>query len=716
MDHKRELTSVDLAALEAELAQFTGAKLDKAYLYTEDDLVRLKMRDFDRGRVEFIIELGDVKGAYVASADHVPDAPGRPPDFAMMLRNRLSGADLVRVEQFEFDRILELEFDREDGSTTLVAELFGDGNLAALDSHGEVIDCLETVRLKSRTVAPGTQYEFPSARFNPLTVDYEGFEARVRESDADLVRTLATQLNFGGLYGEELCTRAGIDYNVPVEDLTDEQLERVYEVVSELERQLRERELDPRVWYEEVEGGDSTDDGEPERRRVDVTPVPLQEYEHRYSERFEGFNDALDDYFFNFQREEEVEGGGTQRPDFESEIAKYEHIIRQQQEAIEDFEADADAEREKAELLYARYDLVDDVLSTVQAAREDDVSWEDIEATFAEGAERGISAAEAVVGVDGSEGTVTLDVDGTRVTVDAHTGVEKNADRLYQEAKRIEGKKEGAQAAIEDTREDLEAIEQRKTAWEAGDGDGDVDGGDEDETDDKPIDWLSEPSIPVRKNEQWYEQFRWFHTADGYLVIGGRDADDNEELVQKYLERGDKFFHAQAHGGPVTVLKATGPSESAKEVDFPQSSLDQAAQFAVSYSSVWKDGKFAGDVYMVDPHQVSKTPESGEYLEKGGFAVRGDRTYFEDTPVGIAVGIQCEDRTQVVGGPPAAIGDDVATSVAVEPGQYAQNDIAKRLYRVFKERFTDESFVRKVASPDLIQEFLPPGGSRMVDE
>jgi hypothetical protein len=164
------------------------------------------------------------------------------------------------------------------------------------------------------------------------------------------------------------------------------------------------------------------------------------------------------------------------------------------------------------------------------------------------------------------------------------------------------------------------------------------------------------------------------------------------------------------------VLKATGPSESAKEVDFPQSSLDQAAQFAVSYSSVWKDGKFAGDVYMVDPDQVSKTPESGEYLEKGGFAVRGDRTYFEDTPVGIAVGIQCEDRTQVVGGPPAAIRDSVATSITVEPGQYAQNDIAKRLYREFKTQFADESFVRKVASPDLIQEFLPPGGSRMVEE
>ena len=712
MDHKRELTSVDLAALEAELGAYTGAKLDKAYLYSDDDLIRLKMRDFDRGRVEFIIELGDVKQAHVASADHVPDAPGRPPDFAMMLRNRLSGADLVRVEQFEFDRILELEFERGDGSTTLVAELFGDGNLAVLDGTGKVLDCLDTVRLKSRTVAPGSQYEFPSARFNPLTVDYDGFVARIKESDADLVRTLATQLNFGGLYGEELCSRAGIEYNVAVEELTDDQLERVYEVVSELEASLKEGTLDPRVYYEEIEG-DTDEDGNPKRRRVDVTPVPLEEYEQLYSESFDSFNAALDDYFFNFQREEEVEGGGTQRPDFESEIAKYEHIIQQQQDAIDDFQEQADAEREKAELLYARYDLVDEVLSTVQAAREDDVPWDDIAAKFREGAEQGIPAAEAVIDVDGSEGTVTLEIDDTRVTVDATVGVEKNADELYKEAKRIEGKKEGALTAIEDTREDLEEVKSRREKWEADDSEPEET---PEEDDHEPTDWLNEPSIPIRKTEQWYEQFRWFHTSDGFLVLGGRDADDNEALVQKYLEGGDKFFHAQAHGAPVTVLKATGPSESSKDVDFPQSSLDEAAQFAASYSSVWKAGRFAGDVYMVDPDQVSKTPESGEYLEKGGFAVRGDRTYFDDTPVGVTVGITCEDRTEVIGGPGSAIRPKAATSITVEPGQYAQNDIAKRLYREFKDRFTDETFVRKVASPDKIQEFLPPGGSRMVDE
>jgi hypothetical protein len=65
----------------------------------------------------------------------------------------------------------------------------------------------------------------------------------------------------------------------------------------------------------------------------------------------------------------------------------------------------------------------------------------------------------------------------------------------------------------------------------------------------------------------------------------------------------------------------------------------------------------------------------------------------------------------VVGGPPSAIEPEVATSIRHEPGKFAQNDAAVKCYREFKTRFTDETFVRKVASADRIQEFLPPGGS-----
>ena len=707
MEPKRELTSVDIAALAGELGAYAGARLNKAYLY-DGGFVRLKLRDYDRGRLELLIDTGGTKHVRLADPDHVPPAPERPPNFAMMLRNRTEGATLSGVEQFEFDRILRLSFERDDAHTTLVAELFGDGNLAVLDGAGEVIDCLQTVRLKSRTVAPGSTYEFPDARFNPLSVDRNGFGSRLRGSDTDVVRTLATQLNFGGLWGEELCTRAGVEKTRDIADLAEADVDRLYETVGALADRLRAGDLDPRVYCE--------DD-----RRVDVTPMSLEERAGLDTDPFGTFTDALDDYFTHFETDtgEDNSGeGGRDRPEFESEIETKQRIIAQQENAIEEFERQAEAEREKAESLYANYDLVDEVLSTVRGARETGVSWDAIEERFREGAEQGIPAAEAVQSVDGSEGRVTLTVEDHDVTLDVAEGVERNADLLYQEAKRIEDKKQGAQEAVANTREDLEAIRERRDGWEAGEPRADDEGHEsgDGEDDQGEIDWLARSSIPVRSSESWYERFRWFHTSDGFLVIGGRNADQNEEIVKKYLDRGDRFLHAQAHGGPATVLKATGPSESYDEaIEIPQQSLEEVAQFAVSYSSVWKDGKYAGDAYAVDHDQVSKTPESGEYLEKGGFAVHGDRTYFEDVAVGVAVGITCEPETRVIGGPPAAIEPRAESAIELEPGKFAANDVAKRCYRELRERFADESFVRKVASPDLIGEFLPPGTSTMAE-
>jgi predicted ribosome quality control (RQC) complex YloA/Tae2 family protein len=718
MDAKRELTSADVAAVVGELRAFEGAILDKAYLYG-DDLVRLKLRDHDRGRVELFVEVGEQKRLHTVDPERMPAAPERPPGFAKMLRNRLSGATLSSVEQFGFDRVVTLEFERPDGDAALVVELFGEGNVAALNADREVIESLETVRLKSRTVAPGAVYEYPGARVDPFELDADAFAARMDDSDTDLVRTLATQLEFGGLYAEELCTRAGVRKTLPIAEAGEDEYRALHEAVTEMGRALRAGDLDPRIYAESGGEGDPDDDGragDGERagqgRPVDVTPFPLDEREGEglLAESFETFNAALDEYFYRLEASEDEEAG-RDRPDFEGEIERCERIVEQQESAIEDFAEQAERERERAESLYGNYGLVDEVLSTVREAREAGHSWADIETRLAEGRERSIPAAEAVVDVDPAEGLVTVDLDGERIDLDPRDGVEKNADRLYREAKRVEEKREGAVEAVENTRAELEEWRRRREAFDADDDDEDDDE-DEERT---AADWLADPSIPVRQSEQWYERFRWFRTSDGFLVLGGRDADQNEELVKKYTERGDLFFHTQAHGAPVTVLKAADPSESARDVEIPERSREEAATFAVSYSSVWKEGKFAGDVYMASPDQVTKTPESGEYLSKGGFTVRGERTYYEDTAVDVAVGITCEPETRVIGGPSGPVAEQAVTTVDVEPGQFAQGDVAKRAYREFRERFADESFVRKVASPDRIAHFLPPGTSRIVE-
>lgn len=686
MDPKRELASVDLAALVGELSVIQGARFRKAYLHPGKALFRFKLRDFDRGRQDLLCQVGEWKRLHLVAQADVPTAPDRPPNFAKMLRNALGGTTLDSIEQVGFDRIVEFEFSRDDEAITVVAELFGDGNLVVIDDEGTITDCLRTVQLQSRTVRPGGSYEPPAARVNPLELSREAFHEEMADSTTDLVRTLATQLNFGGLYAEELCSRADVPKERSIETADTEDFDAIYEDLRTLADTLASGSLTPTVYADDT-------------GVVDVAPVPLLERSDFEAETFQTMSEAVATYFDRLSERGEDDSetaAGEER-------ARLERIIEQQEQAIEEYAAEADRHRRMAEALYANYDLVDELLRAIREARSSGYDWEAIEDRLDAGADSGIPAAEIVSAVDATDEELTLDLAGESIPVDPQTDVEHNADRLYSAAKEIEDKRSGAKDAVAETRTELAALED-ETSTPA-----------PDQSTTGDPDWLSRTSIPIKRPDHWYEQFRWFHSSDEFLVIGGRSAKQNEELVKKYVEPTDRILHSQAHGGPITIVKATAPDEPATTVEFPDRTLEEAAQFAVSYSSVWRDGRYAGDAYAVDPEQVTKNPESGEFLETGSFAIRGERDYFRDVPVGIAIGITCEPETRVIGGPPDPVQTRAETDIRLEPGRFAKNDVATRIYRRFQERFADESFVRSVADTDELQRFLPPGGSRIVE-
>ena len=116
-------------------------------------------------------------------------------------------------------------------------------------------------------------------------------------------------------------------------------------------------------------------------------------------------------------------------------------------------------------------------------------------------------------------------------------------------------------------------------------------------------------------------------------MLAGNDAKQNELLVARHLEPPDLFMHAEIHGAPATIIK-----EGQKA---PERSLLEAAQFSASYSSAWKNGLSAVDVYAVKPDQVSKHSQ-GEYVPKGGFMISGERQWFRHTQLGLRLGMENE--------------------------------------------------------------------------
>merc|ERR1712004_413605 len=104
------------------------------------------------------------------------------------------------------------------------------------------------------------------------------------------------------------------------------------------------------------------------------------------------------------------------------------------------------------------------------------------------------------------------------------------------------------------------------------------------------------------------------------LVIGGRDAQQNELLVKRYMKPTDIYVHADLHGAATVIVK--NPSND----PVPPKTLNEAGQFAVCFSAAW-DSKVLTAAYWVTPDQVSKTAPSGEYLTVGSFMIRGKKNF-----------------------------------------------------------------------------------------
>ncbi|MGZ4920998.1 MAG: ribosome rescue protein RqcH [Halobacteriota archaeon] len=644
---KTVMTSVDVAALLPELSVLEDARLEKAYQYSPI-AIRLKLAS-KRGKWDLLIEAG--RRFHLIRTPLKP--PAIPPSFPMLLRKELKGARVGAIAQYDFDRIVEVPFLRAEEPRHLICELFSKGNVILTDATRSIILPLRTFVSSARRVQRGQMYRYPPTQLDPVTISHDGFEHSLADISRDLVRTLATKFNMGGLYAEEVCMRSAVPKNSTA--VTSEEIARLYSALRAVFEPIRTHKLSPHIVYS------SSSRSQP----VDVLPFEVLQYDRCEKRYFASFNEALDTYFSS---------GELLQPASVPQPNPLERVAERQKTAIEQFRAQELENQRKGDLIYREYQQIDGLIGAIREARREQ-SWAEVESQ--------LKSLPFYKCMDPSVGVVTIEVDGVKLDIDTRIDVPQNAQKYYEKAKVKRGKSEGAARALESSLQQLRKKERIQPNGQ------------------KP-----QKRRRARRKARWYERFRWFTSTDGVLVLGGRDADTNEEIVKKYLEPRDLFMHADVHGAPVVVFKLEGKTVS-------EDTLQEAAQFAVSYSSLWKQGVRAGRCYWVYPNQVSKTPEPGEYLPKGAFIIRGDRHYLE-AQIQIAIGLF---NDMIVGGPVKALRDKARPIVIIGPGKYNQNDIAKRIMQELLARVKEDErkALRKIITVDDVVKYVPPGTSDLLN-
>lgn len=147
----------------------------------------------------------------------------------------------------------------------------------------------------------------------------------------------------------------------------------------------------------------------------------------------------------------------------------------------------------------------------------------------------------------------------------------------------------------------------------------------------------------ITRKTYWFETYNWFKSSDGYLVICGKSAEQNEALVKKYLDKNDIYVHADYHGSGSCVIK------NHNNLNIPISTLEQAGNFVLCFSKAWQSN-ITDKAYYVNADQVSKTAPSGEYLSTGSMMVRGKKNYLSyvrlELSIAVVFKIETSDQSE----------------------------------------------------------------------
>ena len=344
---KKQLSSLDLHFLVSELKILKDSRIDKMY-QPDKNLIVFSLYKTNAGKKLLTINIGQS----IFVSDEKEDY-GEILGFGMLLRKHLDGYFLDDIVQVEPERIVRLSFKMRESLKHLYIEFFGKGNAILCDEHNVIINALEHHEFRERVVQPRLKYVYPVMGYNMFDINKNQLEELFGNSKKDtLVISLATELGLGGLYAEEICLLSDIDKNKSPKEIDEKQIISISNSI----KKIINKKIDARVILETTDV-------------ADFAPFKLEFHKSGNIRKFDNFNSAVQYFYSQFREPKETE--------FDKKLKELQRVIESQKLAVEELRKEEKESREKAELIYHKYNLIKEILDELNKASEK-YSWKEI--------------------------------------------------------------------------------------------------------------------------------------------------------------------------------------------------------------------------------------------------------------------------------------------------------------------------------------------------
>lgn len=671
------MNTADVAAEVKCLRQLIGMRCSNVYDLSPKTYVFKLMNSSgitESGESEKVLLLME-SGVRLHTTAYLRDKSNTPSGFTLKLRKHIRTRRLEDVRQLGYDRIILFQFGVGANAHYIILELYAQGNILLTDSEFMVMTLLRSHRDDDKGYAIMARHHYPveicrvfertdSAKlqatltsFNNQENGNDQVEGGAGENDAPapekkgkgkggksndsskkkdggntkqatLKVVLGDALGYGPALSEHIILDAGLTPNLKVSKdlkLDDGSIRALSEGVKKFEDWLEDvisgtKIPEGYILMQQKKNGNPADSST-DQIYDEFCPLLLNQFNSRVSVKFETFDAALDEFYSKIESQRSEQ---QQQAKENSAMQKLNKIKNDQENRVQVLKKEVDRSVTMAELIEYNLEDVDAAIMAVRVALANGMNWNDLTRMVKEEKKSGNPVAGLIDKLHLERNSMSLllsnnldEMDDDEITqpvekveVDIALSAHANARKWYEQKKKQESKQEKTLTAHTKAFKAAEKKTRQQLSQEK-----------------------SVAAISHIRKVHWFEKFNWFISSENYLVISGRDAQQNEMIVKRYMSKGDLYVHAELHGASSTVIKNHKPDNPV-----PPLTLNQAGSFTVCHSQAW-NSKIVTSAWWVYPHQVSKTAPTGEYLTVGSFMIRGKKNFLPPHPLIMGFGI-----------------------------------------------------------------------------
>lgn len=460
-------------------------------------------------------------------------SPLTAPNFCMLLRKHISNGRIVKIWQPDMERIIHFEIEHLDDlgdvrQKTLTMELMGKhSNLIFMDEKKMIIDSIKHVSAQVssvREVLPGRDYFIPTqGKKNPLLSDAREFRTQALAKPVTAAKAIyGAYTGISPCVANEICYRSGIDADMPVAGLSEEEKLHLSSHFEWMMQDVKEEKFVPNIVMED-------------RKPMEFSAVRLTQYAHLECRESDSISAVLENYYaardvYTRIRQKSVDLRKIVSTALDRSRKKYQLQMKQ----LKDTE-----KRDK-------YKIYGELLNT-----------------YGYGLSEGAKSLEAL-------NYYTNEM--IQIPLDAQLSASENAKKYFDKYGKLKRTNEALSELTVETKAEIDHLESIAASLDIALNEDDLVQIKEE---------LTEYGYIRRKGHEKKQKIksRPFHyrSSDGFDIYVGKNNYQNEELTFKTANGGDWWFHAKKMPGSHVIVKTNG-------MELPDRTFEEAAMLAGYYS------------------------------------------------------------------------------------------------------------------------------------